>query len=176
MHCKNWKTILPFAITFLVGVWLTDFVVENQLRINNIEVKTKIDKKKEVGGSMAIDKAPTMIDCLACIDGKIYKEDKITHKFKPTNKFEKPLFIISKAKADYTDLARTNQIQGKVILRVAFLADGTIGNIAVIESLTDGLTEQAIEAAKKIEFKPAIAQDGRPVSVTRQVQYTFTLY
>lgn len=182
MHCKNWKTILPFAITFLIGSLIViNFEVNtifNRLINGKIAIKSqnKSTELKENGGVSGGDKVPTTIDCFVCIDGKIIKEDVTTvQKSKSANKFDKRLVIISKPKANYTDLAKTNQIQGSVHLRVTFLANGTIGNIAVIESLTDGLTEQAIEAAKKIEFKPAM-RGGKPISVTRQVQYTFTLY
>lgn len=35
MHCKNWKTILPFAITFLVGVFIADSIIKNLTIQNN---------------------------------------------------------------------------------------------------------------------------------------------
>lgn len=83
--------------------------------------------------------------------------------------------VLSKPRADYTNEARANSVQGKVVLRVTFKADGTIGTIGVISGLPDGLTERAIEAAKGIKFKPAM-RDGVPYSVTKPVEYTFTIY
>jgi TonB family protein len=83
--------------------------------------------------------------------------------------------IISKPRAIYTDAARKNQIAGTVTLRVTFMANGTIGNIAVISGLPDGLTEQAVAAARNIQFEPA-KRGGVAQTVTKQVQYTFTLY
>jgi outer membrane biosynthesis protein TonB len=40
--------------------------------------------------------------------------------------------------------------------------------------LPHGLTEKAIEAAKKIRFNPAV-RDGQPVSVRGNLEYTFNL-
>lgn len=87
----------------------------------------------------------------------------------------KPLGIISKPRAFFTDQARQNNTQGKVVLRVTFLADGEIGAITPISSLSDGLTEQAIAAAKGIKFEPA-KQNGIPRTVMRLVEYNFTIY
>ncbi|MEK7725358.1 MAG: energy transducer TonB [Acidobacteriota bacterium] len=83
--------------------------------------------------------------------------------------------ITAKPRAIYTDDARKNQRAGTVTLRVTFMANGSIGNVAVINGLPDGLTENAIAAAKNIQFEPAKV-NGIPQTVTKQVQYTFTLY
>ena len=83
--------------------------------------------------------------------------------------------ILSKPRANYTDAARQNQVQGKVVLRVTFAANGTIGGISVISGLGNGLTEQAIAAARGIRFEPA-KRGGVPYSVTKPVEYTFTIY
>ncbi|HEX8247953.1 MAG TPA: energy transducer TonB [Pyrinomonadaceae bacterium] len=83
--------------------------------------------------------------------------------------------IISKPRANYTDAARTNNIQGVVRVKVTFLANGTIGGISPVSNLGYGLTEQALAAARGIRFEPA-KKGGVPYSVTKVVEYTFTLY
>ena len=83
--------------------------------------------------------------------------------------------ILSKPRANYTDAARQNQVQGKVVLRVTFAANGSIGAISVISGLGNGLTEQAIAAARGIRFEPA-KRNGQPYSVTKPVEYSFTIY
>jgi TonB family protein len=83
--------------------------------------------------------------------------------------------ILSKPRANYTDAARQNQVQGKVVLRVTFSANGSIGQISVISGLGNGLTEQAIAAARGIRFEPA-KRAGVPYSVQKPVEYTFTIY
>lgn len=85
------------------------------------------------------------------------------------------LSITSKPRANYTDAARQAQVQGTVTLRVTFNANGTIGSISAVSGLPNGLTEQAIAAARNIRFTPAM-QNGVPKTVVKQVQYTFTLY
>ncbi len=64
---------------------------------------------------------------------------------------------------------------GTVVLRVTFLSSGVIGEITAISRLSNGLTESAIEAAKEIKFKPAI-KDGKAVTVTKSISYSFTFY
>ena len=66
------------------------------------------------------------------------------------------LKIISKPRPGYTDSARLNNIEGTVVLNVTFLASGQIGRVEPLERLPDGLTEQAIAAAKRISFEPAL--------------------
>jgi len=103
-----------------------------------------------------------------------------------SNQTEKPLksaktptnqnvLLTSKPRAVHTEIARTNKIEGTVRLRITFKKDSTIGKIKIINGLPDGLTEQAIEAAKKIRFTPAI-KNGKPITVTKTVEYTFTIY
>jgi TonB family protein len=85
------------------------------------------------------------------------------------------LKVISKQRPNYTEEARQNNVQGTVRLRVTFLASGQIGAISTISGLPDGLTEQAIAAARQIQFEPA-KRNGQPISVVKTVEYSFTLY
>lgn len=85
------------------------------------------------------------------------------------------LKIISKPRPGYTDAARQNNIQGTVILRVTFLASGQVGGVSVVKGLPNGLSEQAIAAAKRINFEPA-KTNGVGQSVTKQVEYSFSIY
>lgn len=86
-----------------------------------------------------------------------------------------PLKILSKAKAQYTDAARTNNVQGAVTLRVTFLASGGIGSITTIKGLPHGLTEQAIAAARAMRFEPEKV-NGVARTTTRPVTFTFNIY
>ena len=78
-------------------------------------------------------------------------------------------------KAKYTEEARDNGVEGTVVLQVVFNTNGLITDIRVIRGLPDGLTEKAIEAAKKIRFIPAM-REGAPVNVRGAVEFTFNLY
>ena len=55
------------------------------------------------------------------------------------------------------------------------LASGEVGQITVIQGLPDGLTDQAIVAARLLKFQPA-TKDGVPVSKTITIDYSFTIY
>lgn len=83
--------------------------------------------------------------------------------------------ILSKPRSNYTDAARKNGIEGDVRLRVIFLSSGEIGSISPVTTLPDGLTEQAIAAARQIKFIPA-TKSGVPVSVAKLVEYRFSIY
>jgi len=83
--------------------------------------------------------------------------------------------ILSKPRPSYTDAARQNQVTGVVRLRVTFLASGQIGSVSPISGLSYGLTEQAIAAAKQIRFTPAQV-NGVPTTVTKQIEYSFSIY
>jgi TonB family protein len=84
------------------------------------------------------------------------------------------LTILYKEQARYTDEARRNEVQGTVVLNVMFNYNGTISGIQVVRALPLGLTENAIEAAKKIRFAPAV-RNGEPVSVRGNLEFTYTL-
>lgn len=86
-----------------------------------------------------------------------------------------PFKILSKPRPGYTDAARSNNIQGTVTLRITFLANGQIGGVSAVSGLPHGLTDKAIAAARSIRFEPQLV-NGVPQSVTRTLQYTFTIY
>jgi len=83
--------------------------------------------------------------------------------------------ILSRPQPKYTDAARQNNVQGTVTLRVTFTAGGTIGSISPVSGLPNGLTEQAIAAARQIRFEPA-KKNGQPISTIITVSYSFTIY
>jgi TonB family protein len=85
------------------------------------------------------------------------------------------VILISKPEPTYTEKAKSRQITGTVVLRCVFASDGTVTNIRVIQGLPNGLTEKAIEAARKITFKPA-TKDGVNVSMWMQLEYNFNLF
>jgi TonB family protein len=99
------------------------------------------------------------------------------------NNAAQELQISSKQKPNYTDSARQKKVSGWVRLQVTFLANGEIGEVVYLaekskkKKLTKyGLVAQAIEAAKKIKFAPAKDESGNPITVTKTVEYTFTIY
>jgi TonB family protein len=84
-------------------------------------------------------------------------------------------FIAFKPEPAYTDEARQNGVTGSVLLKAIFTADGAVTNIKVASGMPYGLEENAIDAAKKIRFIPAV-KDGKFVSTWMQLEYNFNLY
>jgi TonB family protein len=87
---------------------------------------------------------------------------------------DEPVLMTKKPSPDYTREARRNGIQGFVTLRVLLAAGGSVSRVRVLKGLPAGLTENAIRAACKIQFKPA-TKDGRPVSTWVKVEFAFRL-
>ncbi len=83
--------------------------------------------------------------------------------------------ILKRPPPSYTREARSAGVQGYVILRVVLSSNGKIGQIRVLRGLPAGLTESGIRAACKIQFEPAL-KDGKTVSQSVQVEYSFRLY
>jgi TonB family protein len=83
--------------------------------------------------------------------------------------------ITYREKARYTEAARHDHVQGVVVLLATFLADGRITNIRMLKGLPQGLTEEAVKAAQRIRFTPAL-KNGVPVTVQARLEYTFNLY
>ncbi|MBO0861838.1 MAG: energy transducer TonB [Chloracidobacterium sp.] len=83
--------------------------------------------------------------------------------------------ILYRERAQYTEEARQKGVEGTVVLSVVFNANGSINEISVIRGLPYGLTEKAIEGAKKIRFQPAVL-NGQPVSVRGSLEFTFSLH
>jgi TonB family protein len=77
-----------------------------------------------------------------------------------------------KPRPAYTKEARRLRVQGFVTLRVLLSASGKISRVRVMKGLRAGLTENAIRAACKIEFKPAI-RTGQPVAQWVTAEYVF---
>ncbi|HEX8161753.1 MAG TPA: energy transducer TonB [Pyrinomonadaceae bacterium] len=83
--------------------------------------------------------------------------------------------IVSRPEPLYTEEARKNQTTGTVVLRLVLNANGTVSNVVALSHLPDGLTERAIEAARRIQFTPA-ERDGRKVSQYATINYNFNIY
>lgn len=86
-----------------------------------------------------------------------------------------PIKITSKPRPGYTDNARQKNIQGTIILMIGFNGDGKIGPIIVLKSLSPDLDRQAVAAARGIKFVPE-THAGVPVSVVKQIEYSFAIY
>jgi TonB family protein len=82
--------------------------------------------------------------------------------------------LLTKPEPTYSNDDLKNKIVGTVVLRVVFSKTGKVNTIRVVSGMPYGITETAIEAAKKIKFIPAM-KDGEPVSMWMQLEYYFDL-
>ena len=84
--------------------------------------------------------------------------------------------VVKEVKAEYTEEAKQNRIEGKVGLNVVVLADGAVGDVKVAQSLDTiyGLDKNAITAMKQWVFRPGM-KDGEAVAVRIRVEMTYTL-
>ena len=83
--------------------------------------------------------------------------------------------ITYRPEPNFTEEARRKNVTGTVRLRAVLTASGQVTNISVLKGLPDGLTERAIEAARRIRFTPA-QKNGRAVSQWIVVEYNFNIY
>lgn len=87
---------------------------------------------------------------------------------------ETSVIVTNKPIPQYTDEAKKLRVQGIVVLKVTFAANGDVEIVRVIHGLGHGLDEQAERAAKRIQFKPA-TKNGRAVPVTTEIDIQFEL-
>lgn len=82
--------------------------------------------------------------------------------------------VLSKPAPQYTAEARQLKLQGDVVLRVIFTANGQVLVQNVVRGLGHGLDEEARRVAQQIRFRPA-TRDGQPVDTTTNITITFQL-
>ena len=85
------------------------------------------------------------------------------------------LLIVSRSRVSYTEAARMRQVKGVVQLRPTFSDDGFIHKIEILKPLPEGLLRQAVFAALRIKFLPE-EKAKKPVSTTRIIEYSFSIY
>ena len=83
--------------------------------------------------------------------------------------------VTAKPEPSFTDLARKKKTHGTVEMLGTLTATGKLKVLFVVKALPNGLTERALDAASRIEFKPALL-DGKPVSQIIRLQYNFNRY
>lgn len=80
--------------------------------------------------------------------------------------------ITEKPNPVYTREARMNGTRGRVRLRLLLSSTGDVTRVAVVRGLPDGLTRNAVAAACRVEFTPAV-REGREVSQYVTLEYGF---
>jgi TonB family protein len=85
-----------------------------------------------------------------------------------------PAEITFKPRPVYTDEGRRMKVEGEVLLEVVFTANGQVHVQRVVQGLGHGLDEAAVQAAQKIQFKPAL-KDGQPSDFQAVLHIVFQL-
>jgi TonB family protein len=75
---------------------------------------------------------------------------------------------------EYTPEARQAKTTGEVKLALELDETGRVTKVTRLTVLPNGLTESAIEAARKSRFRPAM-RDGKPARATGVIKYNFKL-
>ncbi len=185
MCCRNLlKTVFTFVVVFSIGTVFSLIFQRDSFNVESISEQSSTITKDLSGINSNKNYLQEYIEnyqnnrfimidedkSFSCLDCKSL--DSFPSFSSETNK---PLNLISKSRTLYTDLARKNKIEGVVILQVEFLANGKIGKMSAIKGLPNGLTEQFLGTAREIKFEPAM-KNGIPQTVTKSVQYNFTIY
>jgi TonB family protein len=85
-----------------------------------------------------------------------------------------PAEITFKPRPVYTEEGKRLKVEGEVLLEVVFTATGQIRVQRIVQGLGHGLDESAIQAAQKIQFKPAL-KDGQPSDFQAVLHIVFQL-
>ena len=85
-----------------------------------------------------------------------------------------PPGLIREVKPQYTEDARRLGVEGDVVLEIVVRADGTVGQVTVLQRLGSGLDQRAVDAVRQWRFSPA-RRFGTPVDVMVEVAVEFKL-
>ena len=122
-----WKRFVSFGLMFSLGLLASAFLYKTNF-MNFLGTKIKSSPKivnSENDGNGASGGAYRRDDPRNFQDKSFKESDS-----KP--QITKGIEFISKPRANYTDEGKLNQVQGKVVLRVTFSANGQIGSISTI--------------------------------------------
>jgi TonB family protein len=85
-----------------------------------------------------------------------------------------PPSIQREVKPVYTEEGRRRSVEGDVVLEVVVRADGSVGNVRVVQGLGSGLDQRAVDAVRQWRFSPA-RRYGTPVDVMVEIAVEFRL-
>lgn len=143
------KRALPFTLTLLVGSGLGSIFsgasTQNSSQLTTIQVERKYNCAQRHRARAGVGPATTST----------------------------PLIVTFEPNTRLTEEARRNKTTGVVELLVRFGADGKASVVDRLQTLPDGLTEEAERAAERTAFRPATI-NGKPYTVTEVRQFTFS--
>jgi periplasmic protein TonB len=85
-----------------------------------------------------------------------------------------PPSLLREVKPEYTQEARRRGVEGDVVLEVIVRADGSVGQVRLLQGLGAGLDQRAVDAVRQWRFSPA-HRHGTPVDVVVEIAVEFKL-
>jgi TonB family protein len=89
-----------------------------------------------------------------------------------TSELQQSARLLDTPASAYSADARALRVHGEVRLRLVLASDGTVKDVFPIKPLPYGLTDAAMNAARRIKFEPAI-RNGKPASQFLTLVYEF---
>lgn len=139
--------------------------VTTQVRTRKVDKPLTKDREEDLRQAGAPD---AMIAAIRESSPAVPVEDK------PVDLGELAGRAIDLVRPQYTEEARKARTQGQVKLALEIDEKGSVVSISRLSVLENGLTEQAIEAARRSTFKPAL-RDGKPARGTGILTFNFKL-
>jgi TonB family protein len=93
--------------------------------------------------------------------------------YRPGSGIEAPQ-LLREVRADYTEDARQRGLSGDVVLEIVVRRDGSVGDVRILQGLSGGLNDRAVQAVRQWRFAPARRQ-GAAVDVVVEVAVEFKL-
>ena len=90
----------------------------------------------------------------------------------PQGQLTRPPELLERVEPVYPPEAFAQRIEAQVVLRLTIEADGTVGDVAVMESGGPAFDEAAVEAARQLKFRSAEI-DGVPAAIMMDYRQTF---
>lgn len=163
-HLKHFfsSVRLDGVAPFVLGSPLEGKIKEQEVLISGLQETPFVFEKAE-----KTETAPTAIP----VGDKMARVPGVRPQMQDPNR----IFFAYKPNPSYTPKARKKGTVGTISFRVTFGAEGRIEKIVALNELENGLTEQAVKAARLIRFLPQQV-DNKPVTVEKMIQYTFSIY
>ncbi len=82
--------------------------------------------------------------------------------------------LIRKVQPVYPAAAKAARVQGTVLLKMVILKDGTPGEITVVSSPSNDLSQASLDAVRQWRYRPTLL-NGQPIEVLTDVTVNYTL-
>ena len=103
----------------------------------------------------------------------IYRAESIAASAKTPADDKSAARLLHRVDPQYPEAAKTQHLEGAVVLEAHVLGDGTVGNVAIVNG-DPLLAEAATQAVKQWKYQPYVV-DGRPVERQERITVKFSL-